>query len=519
MHLAPSLLGWFLLGVPAGPVQQHEEHEASFEHALDHRSIADLAKWREAHPWSLGDRLAGFLDGLLTTRKEGDRLANEHVSLAAAFLVEGLAEDPFSGWVMQVRAWDPEACSRHETVLEALASLPATIAAGEGSAAWTQIADLRDHLAPDGGWNLCAPALARCAAAYLHAGDREHARQLASTIAKTAEELRLGSVLAVCERILGEIERESGRLAACESRTARSFEIAGQLDSGKRGDLLAEIENLEAGEIDTLLEIAIEEKQTLVLATGNQSRIVRLLPIGRDWIAERTKRLRDTASFDEAAARELYERLIRPVERWLGPRLGVVTDGVPLELLVMGRSPEADAPSPYFFARDRVIVHLSRAPLGGWVASPGAEATPPAGTLVIVSDTPGSEVVEALEKQTSGPLSPVRILRAGAAREWAEEAGRAKVIHFEGTTFQDPLERLRADLVVLSRCAPGGFGALAERFHDAGVRDVVGPLTPAPDAILVRFYAELSRGEAPASALRTVRAEPLDGAWVIHRRY
>ena len=111
------------VGLFAVAVQDPGGHTGSFEEVLEHRSFADLRQWRDAHPWSLGDRLGARLEGLLETRRVGERLAKERADLEAAFLAEALAEDPFSGWIREVIGWDAEACSHHETELQALAAL------------------------------------------------------------------------------------------------------------------------------------------------------------------------------------------------------------------------------------------------------------------------------------------------------------------------------------------------------------------------------------------------------------
>jgi hypothetical protein len=464
----------------AGAAQEPGGHAGTFDEALEHRSFADLRQWSQAHPWSLGDRLGARLESLLETRRVGERLAKERADLEAAFLSEALAEDPFSGWIHGVSAWDAEACSHHETVLEALGSLPAMIAAGERDAAWAQIADLRDHVEPPGGWALSAPALARVTAAFLHAGDTPHAAELGGALAASAAELRQGAVLAACERVLGEIARRAGDLAGCERRTSRSFEIAAALDSGDCARLLDEIEGLEARGIDTVLEIAIGEKQTLVVAAGVRGRAAKLVGVERAWIEARVRRLIDApaTAFDAAAARELHEQILLPVESVLGPRLGIVRDAplavLPLELLSSTR----------FLAEDHAIVYFARPPIG------------------------------------ARPLP-------------ADDGSAPKTLRLDASEKLEPA-KARAELVLLASERPG-FDALADAFHAAGVRDVLGSLRPVDDAqrlVLARLEEHRARGEDAADALRAVRKELLEGdgadarrrnpwtwaAWIVHRR-
>jgi CHAT domain-containing protein len=574
MRIATLLLSGVLLAQPRAIAQDEPQHTGSFEEALEHHSFADLRQWRDAHPWSLGDRLATFLEGLLETRRVGERIVMEDADLRAAFLAEALAEDPFSGWIMQVRGWDTEACSHHETVIESLSVLPEMITAGEKDAAWSQIADLRDHLAPKGSWELCAPALGRSAAAFLHAGDRERARQLATELASSGEELRQGSVLALAERLLGEIAREEHDIASAVLRNSRSFEIGGKLDSGPRASLLDEIEALERCGIDTLLEFAIGEKETLVLVVGKKGRSARRLPIGRDAIEVAVRHVLDplrstsdtsrpaVAPFETQAAHDLYDQLLRPVETYLGKSIGIVPDGIlaslPMEVLVAdlagapprsGSSAQATAERPRYFGRDHAIVYLTRAPLGGTLGPSPTQAPEGSGSLVIdafdreASDTPD---VNFLLGQASGPLAPVRLVRrAMTVADLISAAAGAERLHFESPAYLDrsspriplssshpgsgeslDLERvrgmkLRASLVVLAECqtpakgdAGPGLTKLCEAFHEAGVRDVIGGLWcvgATERALFDGFYRHLAKEEDVDEAMRAARAERMEG--------
>jgi hypothetical protein len=379
---------------PLAIAQEDVQHTGTFEEAMAHHSGADLRAWKAAHPWSLGDRLAGFFAELFATRKVGERVAIERAQLQAAFLAESLAEDPFSGWIIDVLGWDTEACARHETTLASVAALPEMIAAGEADAAWAGIADLREHVAPPGGWALCAPDLVRAAAAFLHAGDKKRAQELATEVAASSEELRQGAVLAACERILGEIARQSGDLGAAEHRIARSFEIRRELDSGSFNALPDEIERLDRCEIDTVIEFAVGEGETLAVVVGSTGRTAQMLSVGRASIDELVKRLLDPKTFDEKAARELYGKLLQPFEAQLGTRIGIVPDGalanLPFEMLIT-ESTHAS------FGRDHGIVYLSHPPLGGAKSMPGPGAAQAARSFV-VSEISGPERAASTEK-------------------------------------------------------------------------------------------------------------------------
>ncbi len=80
-------------------------------------------------------------------------------------------------------------------------------------------------------------------------------------------------------------------------------------------------------------------------------------------------------SFDDAAARELYDRLLRPIAAQLGSRVAVVADGelasLPLECLVesgergarSARRPFAELGALHFAAQDRAFVQFPSARL------------------------------------------------------------------------------------------------------------------------------------------------------------
>lgn len=534
MSIGAAFLAWVACGAA---VQDDSPHQGTFDEALEHHSGTDLRKWREAHPWSLGDRLAGFFEGLLATRKAGEPIAVEHKELEAAFLAESLAEDPFSGWIMEVHGWDTEACARNETVLSALAGLPATIAAGEGDAAWSAIADLRDHVAPSGCWALGTPELARCAAAFLHAGQRERARDLATAVATRAEALRQGSVLSACERVLGELALEDGDLASAERRASRSFELRTGLDSGARGALPDEIERLDRCDLDTLLEIAVGEKQTLLVAAGPSGRTAISVPVGREAVDALARRIFDRAGFDEAAASELHGKLLGPVEGQLGLRVGIVLHTGPPNL-----------PFEASLGRDHSIVRLSRPPLGGAPPVPPPSAGPASSTIVVAGEA-GAAPSPVLRR-----IAPVRSIDAKSLLEILKGSAGARWIHVESVVRFDPQApeldpknlkgvHLDAELLVFANARPGSkadvagsWQATADALHSIGVRDVVASLwtvEPAQPTLLLRFYDHLARGEPAADALRSARSDLIDGlpaeglapagprqwaAWVLHRR-
>jgi len=481
---------------------QSSSPPATFEEALRRRSIADLRSWREQHAWSFGDRLAGFFERLLATRSAGDHDAVERVQLDAAFLAEAVAEDPFSGWLLQILRWDVEACAREETALSLAAELPGMVAAGEADAAWSQVDELRDHLTPPGGWPLLAPDLTRLAAALFHRGDRERAGKLASALLASSEELRRGGVLAANERILAEIARESGALDEAERRTTRSAEVAAGLDSGEVGRLAREIEGLEATGIDVLLEIHGSEKASLVVAVGGKATTAVLLDLGPEG----------------AAAKGLGERLLQQVAPALAGRVGVVCGGTLASLPVEGLALPGDPPKP--FGASTAVVRLSRAPIGAWIAdpAPAAGTLGVSGTLVVLDAGGRSAAAEWLERQTSGPLAPVRSVHPKTAEDLAREAAGARILHFDLVPDAKGL-RARADLAVLARPCPSPEG-LVEALHAAGVRDVLYTPGSAGDGFLVRFYEHLAKGEEPAQAAASARAagSQAQGAWVLHRR-
>lgn len=520
--MRPGALGLvlWLPGVQVAAVQHEGEHKGTFEEALAHRSGEDLGAWMERHPWSLGDRLAEFLGELLAVRRAGEKIAIEKHTLAAAFLAESIAQDPFTGWIVNIFGWDTEADARQETAALAAELLPSMIRGGEGDAAWAQIEEIRSSIVPEGGWPLLAPDLVRTAAAYLHAGDRARAKELASELAKSAEELRRGVVLAACERILGEVARLDGAVSDATAKTAHAFEILTSLDSGPVASILESIENLDACGIDTLIELAPGEKETLLVVLSGKGRSARALPIGRDALADRIRSFVGAPKFDVAASRGLFQTLFGSDATLLEGRIGIVADGVladlPFEALVSdaecGDRPER------FLGVSHAVVRLSRPPVGG----PAAAKAPPAAKRTWLRVQGKSS----LFFFPPGTKDEVRNLLDPSLDEIRKSAvGCTHLFFYAEIPDVEALRgwKLDAELAVLAKSRMDG---LPEAFHAAGVRDVLGCLH-APGTSEESFpsdvCARIALGKPLLEAIGEVRSERASdpaswASWIVRRR-
>ena len=458
--------------VLAGPAAAQDDgtHKGTFDEILAHHSLEDLQKWREHHPWSLGDRLAEVLEALLAARRAGERTAIEKADLTVAFLAETIAQDPMSGWLVAFLRWDTETCAHQETASEAMKLLPAMIAGSEGDAAWTQIEEIRG-IVGEGGWQLLGPDLARCAAAYLHAGDRSRAKTLATELGESAEGLLQGVVLAASERILGEIARLERNLDDAAKRTARAFEIRSSLDSGPAAALLESIEGLAACDLDTLVELEPGPEQAWLVVVGEKERSAKKIPV-----ADVEQRVRELP---------------------LGRRIGIVAGGALAEL-----------PFESIAGGERSVVRLARPPLGA-LDAPGP--TPAKRSWIVI-----------LDEKAAAPATgsdEVKTLRGAPAGEIAKASKGCSHLYVDADLSADALRGLHLDaaVAVLARPAPP---ALVDALHASGVRDVLARRgTGGEDAkpFLADVCARLARGETLLDAVRSLRSAGA-AAWVVRRR-
>ncbi len=459
-----------LLAPSLAAAQEDGDHKGTFDEIIAHHSLEDLQKWRERHPWSLGDRLAEVLEKLLATRRAGERIAIEKADLTVAFLAETIAQDPMSGWMAGFLQWDTEACAHQETASEAMQLLPAMIAGGEGDAAWAQIEEFRG-IVREGGWPLLGPDLARCAAAYLHAGDRARAKTIATELAGSAEGLLRGVVLAASERILGEIARLEGNVDDAATRTARAFEIGSTLDSGPAASLLDSIENLASCDVDTLVELTASPKEALLVVVGYKARSARKIAL-----EDVEKRLRELP---------------------LGRSVGVVADGALAEL-----------PFEAIAGGERSVVRLARPPLG---ASGAPRPAPPKRIWLVILD--GKAASPAIGSDE------VRTLRGASAEEIRKAASGCSHLYVDADPTAESLRacKLVADVALLARPAAP---ALVDALHACGVRDVLvrrGSGGEDSRTFLDDVCARLARGEALLDAVRSAGSGASAG-WVVRRR-
>jgi hypothetical protein len=494
-----GLLTVFLVPCLAPP-QDSGEHRGTFDEVLAHHSADDLRQWREHHPWSLGDRLAEFLQGLLAVRRAGERIAIEKADVQASFFAETIAQDPMSGWVAGFLQWDMEACARQETAAEAMKLLPQMIAGGEGDAAWAQIEEFRG-LVREGGWPLLGPDLARCAATYLHAGDRARAKTIATELAGSSEGLLQGVVLAASERILGEIARLEGNVGEAAQRTAHAFEVGSKLDSGPAAELLESIEGLAACDIDTLVELAVGQQETMLVIVGGKGRVARKLPFGDQGLGELILRDRDPAG-----SRALCDALFGTDTALFGRKLGIVGGGALVEQSLEGIVLEIGSKDhpPTFLGQDHSIVRLDRPPLGAATSV----TTPP-------QAKPGWLVIQ--EGQGDPPdLGPgevrIRGIHAAPAAEIPKAAVGCPWIFVDVASRSFPAEAMRgwkldSDLAVLVDWTE----PLVLAFHSAGVRDVLVSLRHGPlgegRSFLLDVCGRVTRGDPLPEAMLKARSE------------
>jgi CHAT domain-containing protein len=350
--------------------------------------------------------------------------------------------------------------------------------------------------------------------------------------------------------------------------------------------------HLAASGLDSLVELVVGESESWALVlTGEQNLAVRL-SIGRAAIHERIQRIRDpieavrvgtldllNLGFDDRAARELYDGLLRPLEPMIGMHTGLVLDSVlaslPFELLVTGgESLPVDPSRPFAHLRGLHFAGLERAfvylPSARVLQAEANEARGAAnGTLICLA--PPSRGMTSATTETSvlaDLFPPTRVLSAPSIAQVREHAALARYLHFashgvlasDGTGSSHLLfgehgdERLEAweietlhlsaELAVLSACHSGegpawsgeGLLGLTRSLLAAGVRQVLASEWAVEDRAVGEwmsvFYRELGRGAAAIDASRAARravfarddprgfarAHPYFwAAWVLHR--
>jgi len=262
----------------------------------------------------------------------------------------------------------------------------------------------------------------------------------------------------------------------------------------------------------------------------------------------------------DPALRELDRILIQPIETWLpvNPDAPVIvvphgalallpfaalTDGAGRTLLDRHTLAFAPTASVYAYTRDKKGAASNR---GALVIADPLPPSESGAARLLWARTEGRQIASHLQRDG------VRLLTGGAATEAAvkHDAGRYRIVHFathgliapeqpfasslllsagdgeDGYLRVDEIFRLdlHADLVVLSGCSTGlgkltgdGILGLTRAFLYAGTPTVVVSAWIVGDRATARlmdaFYAQMQRGLAPASALRTAaRAMRQQGA-------
>ncbi len=328
-------------------------------------------------------------------------------------------------------------------------------------------------------------------------------------------------------------------------------------------------ERLAASELDIVVSYLVAETETLALVLRPGGTRAVLLPVTRDFIEERTARLRaplqalragtlDLAhlGFDVRAARALYTALVTPLGLVPHEALGLVLDeplaDLPFELLVRaGRAGPVDPARPFahwneleFLADAHDVVILSRAaalpaPLehGRHGAihvfrAPEAVGVPRAAeetaalhttfpTATIVSDARPEDVLRCepgargLHFVAHGRLDrdfPSHSHLVLGAHDATSDTARLEAWQIETRRFD-------ADWAVLSACdgAAGswrtgeGLFGLTRAFRLAGCKRVIAGRWAVEDASSARFMSNLHRalanGANPTAVLRAARDE------------
>ena len=312
--------------------------------------------------------------------------------------------------------------------------------------------------------------------------------------------------------------------------------------------------------------IVLDSTVTAIVITNNHARLVRL-PISattlRMRVAEIRRPLVTTYSgrldlgrtrYAIDAATQLYATLIRPFTPELAgkKRLLIAPDG-PLHALAFdalvvapaaGRNADVDyLHSTYLLDSFEVEYLPSPAFLQPREIRSREQRLDAARVLAVGYDAPGSHTeIQAL--RAIWPRTRLTTLESSVATESAVKGQMATfgILHFAvhaTVDARDPLashlrlvpdtledgyfhtneiaaRRITAGLVVLSACETNGgpiyngegVMGIARAFLASGARAVVGTQWPigAPTAVLMReFYVRLSRGEAPATALRAAK--------------
>ncbi len=307
---------------------------------------------------------------------------------------------------------------------------------------------------------------------------------------------------------------------------------------------------------EAFIDFIALDTSLVVLVITRQQRALRVLPIGRNALAQQVSALRDQLAprvgdmvdvtqshFDAALAHALYRELLEPLMPYLAGirRLVIVPDGplhfLPFDMLVM-------APTSRFVVRRFTIRYVPT------LAAAGREPRAPHGLVLTLAGDAVNATAElaAISRSTTGRL---RALTVNAATETsARNSSGAAIIHFvthaapndiapafaylalqsdaqhDGRLHAHEIGALRVlnTLVVLSGCdtsgglLAGGEGvlSLSRAFLRAGATGTVATLWavgPGTPQMMAQFYAGLSRGLTPSEALRQAKLQALAGGF------
>lgn len=351
-------------------------------------------------------------------------------------------------------------------------------------------------------------------------------------------------------------------LVKAELRAPRAARLSGASEAPFDVERAAAL--LESSGTDTLVEYVVGERTALALVIGRKGRAMQILKTDETKLAERIASLREpiealgrgeldvfNLGFDQRAARELYDALLRPIEPLLGETVAIVADGpltsLPFDLLVSGGTasridlaqPFAHLSSLRFTIEDRAFVYPTCA------RSIGAEA--PAdrekGSIACFETgrgfSSGAAELAPLLDPAAAQFAPAREMRDASAAGLKDAMRSARFVHIAahgvldadhpahshlvfGT--RDAPERLEAweiesvpmgaELVVLSACHGGegrftsgeGLLGLTRSFLAAGASEVIASAWSVEDRatsdLMRSFYAKLARGESTSGALR-----------------
>jgi CHAT domain-containing protein/predicted negative regulator of RcsB-dependent stress response len=365
--------------------------------------------------------------------------------------------------------------------------------------------------------------------------------------------------------------RTDAALEAAESSRARLLADKLKLGSVRRNHTAVEFQKLAGIYSSTLLSYWLAPgKSYLWVITPAKISAVRLPPEPdiRAWVESYDgliQNLRDPLDTENPAGRKLYEALIAPAQR-LMPKTGKVIlapDG-PLHSLNFETLPVFE-PQPHYWIQDATV---SVTPSLGLLSADQTGQKAAARSLLLIGNPispderypalefAGQEMT-AIEHSLPGFRIVPRDRQQAQPEAYAQaDPGSFGLIHFVAhatANREEPLEsavilsrsgdnykllakdvidkRLQAELVTISACRSAGARTYAGEglvgfswaFLEAGARNVIAGLWDVNDRstadLMERLYGELSRGLAPADALRSAKLKLVEGPGAYRKPY